>query len=71
MAVLPILSLVLSLRSSLSIGCDTVVELNGRILEKPKSYVGACQMLSELSGKSHNVFSGVVLICKRLRCVVM
>lgn len=37
--------------------------MNGKILEKPKSVEGAISMLTELSGKTHNVFSGVALIC--------
>lgn len=37
--------------------------MNGKILEKPKSVEGAIAMLTELSGKTHNVFSGVALIC--------
>lgn len=47
------------------------MELNGKILEKPKSYDGACKMLSELSGRAHNVFSGVVLICTVCVALVM
>ena len=47
------------------IGCDTIVEMNGKILEKPRSVDNAVSMLTELSGKSHNVFSGVALICKQ------
>ena len=39
------------------------MELDGKILEKPRSGEGAIAMLSELSGRSHNVFSGVTLIC--------
>lgn len=39
------------------------MELNGRILEKPHSVDEAKDMLTELSGRSHNVFSGVTLIC--------
>ena len=39
------------------------MELDGKILEKPRSVEGAIAMLSELSGRSHNVFSGVTLIC--------
>ena len=39
------------------------MEMNGKILEKQKSVEGAISMLTELSGKTHNVFSGVALIC--------
>lgn len=44
------------------IGCDTVVYLNGKILGKPKNKEDAFKMLRELSGKIHQVYSGIVLI---------
>lgn len=44
------------------IGCDTVVYLNGKILGKPKNNEDAFEMLRELSGKVHQVYSGIVLI---------
>lgn len=44
------------------IGCDTVVYLNGKILGKPKNNEDAIRMLRELSGKVHQVYSGIVLI---------
>ena len=58
-------ALVIGLISSMKwfLGCDTIVEMNGKILEKPNSIEGAISMLTELSGKTHNVFSGVALIC--------
>lgn len=46
----------------LVIGCDTVIELNGKVLEKPKSRDEAIKTLLSLSGKTHHVFSGVTLI---------
>jgi septum formation protein len=41
---------------------DTVVICNGEILEKPKSKIQAFDMLSKLSGKSHEVVTGVCLM---------
>ena len=41
------------------IGSDTIVELNGRILEKPKDKDDAFAMLKSLSGNQHLVHSGV------------
>lgn len=37
--------------------------LDEKILEKPRSEESAKSMLSELSGRSHDVLSGVALIC--------
>ena len=47
--------------SLIVIGSDTVVTLNEKIYEKPKSPDDAVQMLSELSGSSHRVYTGVCL----------
>ncbi|RLN73946.1 hypothetical protein BBJ28_00018062 [Nothophytophthora sp. Chile5] len=46
----------------LVIGCDTVVVLDGAILEKPKDEDDAFAMLTRLSGRAHDVFSGVALL---------
>ncbi len=43
------------------LGSDTIVDLNGKILEKPTSHENAIQMLEELSGKWHQVHTGVAL----------
>ena len=40
---------------------DTIVYLEGRVLGKPSSIDEACQMLSDLSGKTHQVITGVTL----------
>ncbi len=47
---------------SIIIGCDTVVYLNGVILGKPSSREAAVNMLKELSGKTHEVYSGIAMI---------
>lgn len=44
------------------IGADTVVCLEGRVMGKPKSELEAREMLSELSGRWHSVFTGVAII---------
>lgn len=43
------------------LGSDTIVELNGSILEKPKSSDDAKMMLSKLSGNWHSVHTGVAI----------
>eukprot|EP01080_Neovahlkampfia_damariscottae_P009201 gene9201-1287_t len=46
----------------LVIGSDTVVILDGKILEKPTSEENAFEMLKSLSGREHTVCTGVALI---------
>lgn len=43
------------------LGCDTVVALGGKILGKPHSKEEAFSMLSSLSGKEHEVYTGVFI----------
>lgn len=49
---------------ALIIGADTVVALDGKILGKPKDRENAKEMLLALSGKTHEVYTGVALISK-------
>lgn len=44
------------------IGADTVVSLNDKIMGKPENDAQAFEMLSDLSGKVHGVFTGVTVI---------
>ncbi|XP_077984920.1 putative bifunctional dTTP/UTP pyrophosphatase/methyltransferase protein [Glandiceps talaboti] len=46
------------------IGADTVVSLDDKILEKPENKDHAFKMLSSLSGRSHRVHTGMVLVSK-------
>ena len=39
----------------------TVVWLNGKLMEKPHSQQEACEMLRELSGQTHQVYTAVVM----------
>ena len=48
-------------RGTLLIGADTIVEINGKILEKPKDVEDAYKMISILSGQIHKVHTAVVL----------
>jgi septum formation protein len=47
---------------ALVLGADTVVALEGKILGKPKTEEEAVEMLLSLSGKTHQVYTGVALI---------
>ena len=44
------------------IGADTVVSLDGNILGKPADRADASHMLHMLSGRTHEVFTGVTLL---------
>lgn len=44
------------------IGADTIVTVDGLILEKPADKNDAYRMLSSLSGKEHSVFTGVAIV---------
>lgn len=43
------------------IGCDTVVECGGQILGKPRDRKDAREMLRQLRGQVHHVYSGLCL----------
>lgn len=45
----------------LLITADTIVWLDGQVLEKPSDEHEACRMLRQLSGKTHQVYTGVCL----------
>ncbi|KAM4608586.1 putative bifunctional dTTP/UTP pyrophosphatase/methyltransferase protein isoform 2-T2 [Polymixia lowei] len=48
------------------IGADTIVSVDGLILEKPVDKDDAYRMLSKLSGKEHSVFTGVaIVLCQK------
>lgn len=47
------------------LGADTLVIVNGEILGKPKDAEDAARMLRLLSGRSHQVITGVCLITPR------
>lgn len=49
----------------LVIGADTVVAKDGWIMGKPSNMKAAVEMLSCLSGSTHEVYTGVALICRR------
>lgn len=49
-------------KNSIVIGADTIVVSDGRVLGKPKGKAGAISMLTQLSGKVHQVYTGVALV---------
>jgi len=49
-------------RDGLVLGADTVVEVQGRILGKPRDKAHAATILRELSGTRHAVITGLCLI---------
>lgn len=49
-------------KKEIVIGADTIVVIDNEILGKPKDDSEACQMLTRLSGREHEVITGVSLI---------
>ncbi|MBR1845345.1 MAG: septum formation inhibitor Maf [Oscillospiraceae bacterium] len=55
--------------SDVVIAADTIVTLDGKVLGKPRSAEEAFQMLRTLSGRTHVVYTGVVVIQGERRLV--
>lgn len=55
------------------LGADTIVILNGEVLEKPRDEAHAAAMLRKLSGQTHQVMTAVALADKQhlLDCTVV
>jgi len=49
-------------RECIIVGADTTVELGGEILGKPRNSRDASEMLGKLSGRAHNVLTGIFLL---------
>lgn len=49
---------------TVTLGSDTVVAADGKILGKPKSHEEAYEMIRRLAGRSHQVYTGVCLVKK-------
>lgn len=56
-------------RDALVIGADTIVAVDGEILGKPHSREEAFAMLEKLQGRTHQVYTGVALLCGERRQV--
>lgn len=50
------------LTEGLVLGADTLVALSGKAMGKPRDAGEACAMLEALSGKAHQVYTGVCLV---------
>ncbi|MFN3345391.1 MAG: Maf family protein, partial [Chloroherpetonaceae bacterium] len=48
--------------SKIILSADTIVVLNGEVLNKPSDEAHAFEMLSKLQGKTHEVFTGFALL---------
>jgi len=55
-------------RDIITIGADTIVCVDGRILGKPIDEQDAAGMLHLLSGRSHQVYTGLALVADSGRC---
>ncbi len=44
------------------LAADTIVALDGEMLGKPRDRAGAAQMLSALSGRTHEVITGIAVV---------
>ncbi|NLN77661.1 MAG: septum formation inhibitor Maf [Armatimonadetes bacterium] len=53
-------------RDSLVIGADTIVVVDDEILGKPVDETDAARMLRLLSGRSHEVYSGICIISEEM-----
>jgi septum formation protein len=53
-----------NIKEEIVITADTVVILDGQILNKPTDREDACSMLARLSGRTHLVITGVCIISK-------
>ncbi|MBI2504612.1 MAG: septum formation protein Maf [Candidatus Latescibacteria bacterium] len=50
-------------RATIVIGADTVVHFDGAVLGKPADQAEAARMLRLLAGRTHQVYTGVALLC--------
>ena len=49
-------------RECVIVGADTIVELGGEIVGKPRDSADAREMLAKLSGRTHHVLTGIHLL---------
>ncbi len=56
-------------RPKIVISADTIVVLDGKILEKPVDQAHARAMLASLSGREHQVLTGVSILASSNKCI--
>ena len=49
------------------LGADTTVVLNGEVLNKPQDREDAARMLRALSGRTHQVFTGIAVVASNVQ----
>ncbi|MFP4529502.1 MAG: Maf family protein [Candidatus Kapaibacterium sp.] len=49
-------------RRAVVVGADTIVVLDGQVLNKPENADHAVEMLQTLSGRTHTVFTGIAIV---------
>lgn len=54
---------------ALVLGSDTIVVVDGDVLGKPRDRADAIAMLQRLSGRAHEVMTGVALVCSERHMV--
>lgn len=53
--------------NTIIVTADTVVVVDNKILGKPKDYADACDMLKAISGRKHQVYTGVCLLSHNMQ----
>ncbi len=54
-----------SITADVIIAADTIVVLDGEVLNKPNNAAHACSMLRQLSGRDHTVYTGLTVLDTR------
>jgi septum formation protein len=57
--------------AAIVLGADTVVVVDGDVLGKPQDERHAATMLRRLSGREHDVLTGVALVCRATRSIAV
>lgn len=55
--------------NSIVIGADTIVVLNGKIVGKPKNKQHSIEILNELNGSLHKVYTGVTILSENKKII--
>ncbi|MCS7363879.1 MAG: Maf family protein [archaeon GB-1867-035] len=70
-AVMKAESIMEEVKEGIIIAADTIIELDGKIIGKPRNLNEAKEILLELNGRKHKVITGVVVIdCEKKRRIM-